>query len=102
MMAATMRPHRRPKRPACCPPRLADDVGRPSCVTPKPSTLRRFAAPPCFMRFPCVAVITMIALSLNAVDAPARLPVRRALNESRALIEQSEIVDRRRVAWVEP
>ena len=27
MMAATMRPHRRPKRPVCCTPRLAGAVG---------------------------------------------------------------------------
>src|ERR1700722_7937724 len=46
IMAPTVKRHRRPTRPAGCRPRLADDVGRPSCVTAKSSALRLFAARP--------------------------------------------------------
>ena len=68
-----------------------------------PSALRRFAATLCFMRFACVSaqLITSVP-SLGAIDASTRLPVRRALNEFRAFVEQGEIVNCRRVARVDP
>ena len=96
-----MRPHRCATRPERRPPRLADEVGRLWCVIQYPPPFANSRRPGTLRALLAFRSITTSARSLNAVDAPARLPVRGALDESDALVEQSEIVGRGRVARVE-
>jgi hypothetical protein len=72
----------------------------PSFVRPSETEARK-ARNICVFRPALPRDSSLRSFSLGAVDAPTWLPIRSALNELRTLIEQCEIVDRRRVAWVE-